>query len=333
MTVTWPRPDILAEYADGIKLSEIDHVRTPRLAALERPHWAGARDLLAKLPTGDELDRRGQRPQLNFCSDVVQIGADGDLTPQEHAVLDELITKLLPWRKGPFSLFGHQIDSEWQSNRKWSRIEPFLDDLTGKRVLDVGCSNGYYMFRMLGHQQGAPECLVGIDPSESFYHAFELFQRFVRHPRISYQLLGIEHAALFPKFFDTVFCLGILYHQRDPLRALEWIREAMKPGGQLILESQAIPGDQSCALFAPDRYAKAHNVFFVPTAECLRSWAVRAGFQDAEVVSYETVTVAEQRRTPLAPYESLADFLDPDDPTRTVEGFPAPARAIVVARA
>jgi tRNA (mo5U34)-methyltransferase len=57
-----------------------------------------------------------------------------------------------------------------------------------------------------------------------------------------------------------------------------------------------------------------------------------AGFSDIELHRFGPITSAEQRRTEWAPYESLADFLDPNDSSKTVEGYPAPHSAAVLAR-
>jgi tRNA (mo5U34)-methyltransferase len=333
----WQRPDILEHYRSEMDISAIAELRNRRLQSLDRPHWAPLRELLGRLPDRGLLEaRRGSVIPLRLNQAQVEIGAAADLLEEEQQCLDKVIRLLLPWRKGPFSLFGRHIDAEWRSDYKWSRLEPHLPDLQGKRILDVGCNNGYYMLRCLGSalfRGEQPECIVGVDPSESFYFSFELFQRFLQQPMLSYQLLGAEDVPLFTNFFDVVFCLGIVYHQRDPLSCLQGIRAGMRPGAQLLLESQVIPGDEPVALFSPDRYAKARNVYFVPTPACLKAWAERAGFVDAEIISVEAVTPSEQRTTELMPYESLADFLDPQDSTRTIEGFPAPQRAIVVARA
>ncbi len=327
--------DILAEYAERIKYAEIAAVRNARVAALERNFWQPVRELLGRLPPGAEIWRRGGRLPIDLCTGNISIGERADLAEDEHQILDQLIRKLIPWRKGPFLLFGHEIDAEWRSDFKWTRIEPHLGPLSGKRVLDIGCNNGYYMLRLAGLAASRRErlqCVLGIDPSEHFFHCFELFQSFVQESRLKYELLGVEHVNFFPEFFDLVLCLGIVYHQREPLKCLREIRGALKPGGVLLLESQAIAGDEPLILADSARYAKAHNVYFVPTAESLCELTEQAGFRGVEVVSFEKVTSAEQRRTELAPYESLADFLNPQDASRTVEGYPAPHRALLIAR-
>ena len=56
----------------------------------------------------------------------------------------------------------------------------------------------------------------------------------------------------------------------------------------------------------------------------------QVGFKDVRLHTFGPLSTTEQRRTPLSPYESLADFLDPSDPSKTVEGHPAPHTAAVV---
>ncbi len=326
LTMEPAETDILAKYADRIEFAEIDRIRRDRLEAIDRTFWSEHLELAAQLP---ELS-----PDFDLTAASITVGATGDLSATQHEILRKAIESLIPWRKGPFTLFGQTIDAEWRSDRKWNRIAPVLGELDGKRIADFGCGNAYYLFRLLGLASSRgeqPEFLLGVDPSERFYLAYQLVQRFVRSPVLQFELLGVEHASLFPELFDLVLCLGVIYHQRDPLTMLQQLRDSLSVGGRVIIESQAVPGGEPTALFVPDRYAKARNVYFVPTAQCLVAWMERAGFRDVEVVSFEKVTFDEQRRTPLAPYESLADFLHPADPSKTIEGFPAPYRVVAVA--
>jgi tRNA (mo5U34)-methyltransferase len=107
----------------------------------------------------------------------------------------------------------------------------------------------------------------------------------------------------------------------------------MVPGGELILENLVIDSRQNICLFPKDRYAKMRNVFFIPDLAAMESWLVRAGFADIRCVDVVKTTQEEQRNTQWIQTETLEDFLDPDDPDKTVEGYPAPVRAIFVARA
>ncbi len=303
-----------------------------RWRGVVRPHWDAALELLGRL--GGTLP--DGLPSALLDQPVVTVGGEDTLPPAVRELLRESVTALFPWRKGPFSLAGLSVDAEWRSDMKFARLEPWIPPLDGGRVLDVGCNNGYYLFRLAGlanRRNEVPALLFGVDPSERFQLQFLLLQRLLRVARCHYAMLGVEELGAFRQTFDLVLCLGIVYHQRDPLSSLQQLRGTMTPGATLILESQTIPGSEPVALFAPDRYAKARNVYFVPTPSCLAAWATRAGFRGARVVSEVMVTAEEQRSTELAPYESFSDYLDPADTALTVEGFPAPRRTIVVATA
>ena len=242
---------------------------------------------------------------------TVTIGQWDDLCDQQFSTMLQTIKLLKPWRKGPFELFGQKIDAEWQSNLKWDRIAPALGSLHGRRVLDVGCGNGYYMFRAAADQ---PDVVIGFDPSLQFELTFALFQRFARLKNLFYERLGAEHLHVFDRAFDVALCMGVLYHRKNPLEILQQLRKTLRVGGLAIIESQTIPGAGSLALFPQERYAKARNVFFVPTRDGLVNWVKRAGFKDVEVVSHTRVTTVEQRATRWMDFESLSDFLDPDHP-------------------
>ena len=73
----------------------------------------------------------------------------------------DLALSLKPWRKGPFEIDDIYIDSEWQSFIKFNILASHLN-LAGKSVADVGCNNGYYMFKMLEY---GPKSITGFDPS------------------------------------------------------------------------------------------------------------------------------------------------------------------------
>ena len=318
--IRWEREDPLAQYANQIRYEEILAIREEREKMLFTPHWEKVRDPLSRLeiPTRD----------FDVCTDdnIVRVGKAGDLANDQDKALREAIQAMIPWRKGPFEFFGETIDAEWRSDLKWDRISSTLGDLTNQRVIDIGCNNGYYMFRALSAN---PRLLYGIDPSERTLYQFELFQRFLQEPRLQYDLLGIEHVPLFPRFFDLALCMGILYHHRNPYQMLMDVRDCLRPGGVLIMENIVIPGDEPISLCIPDRYAMMRNVYFISTLPALEIWMKRSGFIDLEVLDMTKVTFEEQRRTPYAPYQSLEDFLDPEDPEKTVEGFPAPYRAVV----
>ncbi len=265
----------------------------------------------------------------DFSSEMVSIGQAGELDAAGQKLIRQTLEAFIPWRKGPFSVFGVEVDAEWRSERKWARLLPELPDLAGKTVADIGCNNGYYMFRMAAHR---PACVLGLEPFVQHHYAFRLLNGLAGQPNLHSELLGIEHLPLFPSCFDVIFCMGILYHRSSPIEALKSVWTALKPGGTLLLESQIIPGAEPVALFPEKSYAKAPGVWFVPTASCLVAWLKRVGFQQVRLFCRHTMDSREQRRTAWMRYESYADFVDRHDLSRTVEGLPAPWRAFFTAQ-
>ncbi len=132
--------------------------------------------------------------------------------------------------------------------------------------------------------------------------------------------------------FDTVFSMGVLYHRKSPFEHLFELRGALRPGGELVLETLVVEGDEKTVLTPEGRYAKMRNVWFIPSVPLLEIWLQRCGFSDIRCVDVNRTSVDEQRATEWMIEESLAAFLDPDDPLRTMEGHPAPLRAIMVAK-
>lgn len=259
----------------------------------------------------------------------VVIGQAQDLSEAQAFQLKKDIETLIPWRKGPFEVFGYPIDAEWRSNLKWERFLPHLSSLQGKIVADIGSNNGYYMFRMLPQN---PRLILGFEPAIRYYTQFQWLKQFIHAPALHCELLGIEHLSYFPQFFDTIFCMGILYHHPNPLELLQKMWLALKDEGELYIESLGIPGEESLALFPQRRYARISNIWFIPTKNCLLHWIGRSGFSEVECVAVLPLTSEEQRQSREAPGLSLKDFLNPQDPTRTEEGYPAPLRLYVKAK-
>lgn len=259
----------------------------------------------------------------DFSNDVVRIGTNQDLSSGEQQTVQQVLRGFMPWRKGPFSVFGIEVDAEWRSERKWNRIVPELPDLRNTIIADIGCNNGYYMFRMAQHR---PSFVLGFEPYVQHYYTFNTLNAFAGQDRLRTELLGIEHLPLFPECFDVIFCLGILYHRPSPLDALRDLHTALRPGGTLFIESQAIPGDDPVALFPLSTYAKVPGTWFVPSAPCLHNWLARTGFRNVRLFHDHAMSSEEQRRTPWMTFESYEDFIDKDNPALTIEGHPAPRR-------
>ena len=263
---------------------------------------------------------------------VVSIGSEDELCSEKNLELLNILSQLKPWRKGPFSIFGQKLDAEWRSDLKWDRLAPHLPPLWGKKVLDVGCNNGYYLLRMALQD---PEWILGIDPTPRFLLQWRLLTGSLQLPRVDYHLLGQEHLKAFPKTFDLILSMGILYHHPEPLGQLNILKQALAPGGWLVLEGMGVDSPDPISLFPHPRYAKAPGVWFLRSVPCLENWLIRSGFRDIQILHGGPTTQEEQRHSEYCPppFETLNDFLDPNDSSKTVEGYPAPWRYLVMARA
>ena len=292
---------------------ELEKLRQERRNWLEWKNIKPLRQMLQKLPRIDASLELG---------DVVRLQAV--VSEEERKTLKEAAWAMRPWRKGPFDLFGIFIDSEWRSFLKYNLLEPFFD-LEGKDVADIGCNNGYYMFRFLSQN---PKSVTGFDPSPLFKTQFDLIN-FYAKTDIVYELLGVEHLPIYEKKFDTIFCLGVIYHRSDPIAMLKALKKGLKIGGEVFLDTFYIEGDEPVALCPGESYSKIRNVHFVPTIAALENWAKKAGFKHFELLATKPTTFEEQRKTEWILGESLEDFLDPSDPSKTIEGYPAPRRVYV----
>lgn len=242
----------------------------------------------------------------------------------------ELLMRLHPWRKGPFELDGIHIDAEWRSDWKWARVSDRIAPLEARRVLDVGCGNGYYALEM---RRAGATVVIGVDPTLLFSMQFLAINVFARDPGVFILPCRLEEAPPVNRVFDTTFSMGVLYHQRDPLAHLHNLRGTLRPGGQLVLETIVLPGDDLRAATPDDRYARMRNVWALPTVPQLREWLAQTDYADIETLDVSVTTTDEQRSTDWMRFESLREALDPADPSKTVEGWPAPRRAILIASA
>ena len=251
-----------------------------------------------------------------------------DQAAQDPVRLKRLLLELIPWRKGPFELDGVRIDAEWQSNLKWARVADAIAPLEGRRVLDVGCGNGYYAIQM---RKAGADLVIGVDPTVLYVMQFIAINRLVREQAVFVLPLRLEELPPANRAFDTTFSMGVLYHQRGPVDHLRSLQTTLRQGGQLVLETIYIPGEESYACTPPDRYARMRNVWLLPTIAELTTWLRRSGYRHIEIIDKALTSTDEQRSTEWMPFESLSEALDPEDPSRTVEGWPAPRRVVVIA--
>lgn len=272
------------------------------------------------LPTAEDV---------SFDASQDAVAVRGTLAPEDQRQLVETLKQFHPWRKGPLKLFGISIDTEWKSCLKWNRLALHVN-LLNRAVLDVGCGNGYYGWKML---HAGARLVMGLDPFILFLMQFEVLKKYAG-PSCPHFVLPLTDADLPDRlgFFDVTFSMGVLYHRTSPIDHLQALRESLAPGGTLVLETLIVEGEQASVLVPEDRYARMRNVWFIPSIPMLQLWLRRCGFRDIKVIDVSRTTTDEQRRTEWMTFESLGDFLDPTDSHRTIEGYPSPIRAMIVAK-
>ena len=308
--------DYLKAWPGKIDLPLLQKIQAQNHRAWHTPEGKRYRQLLGALPPVPGT--------VNVHQGRVQI--TGSPTAKQQELIEHSVRQLKNWKKGPFELFHLTIDSEWRSDLKWQRLEPKLGSLTDQVVLDIGCNNGYFMYRM---RQAGAKIVLGIDPTLHFKAQFELLQFFAPTPNLHFELFGIDQLTAFSGVFDSIFSLGILYHHPHPLQQLQDVYHALKPGGKLLLETIGIAGNDPIALCPEGRYARMRNIWFLPTLPTLLHWMKRAAFKHLSVISTQWQREREQRSTPWSAPVSYQSFLATDNPHLTIEGHPAPERFIV----
>lgn len=289
----------------------------------ERPHgdlprWLEALNTLPQIP-GAEAD-------LN--TSAVTLTPPEALTTNTQLAVEQGLRGLMPWRKGPFDFFDTYIDTEWRSDWKWERVAPHLADLKGRTILDVGCGSGYHCWRMFG--AGAAR-VIGIDPGLLFLFQFLAVKGYLGNVPVDLLPVRMEDLPDKLELFDTTFSMGVLYHRRSPLDHLLELKGTLRRGGELVLETLVVDGPEGYSLMPEDRYGQMRNVWFLPSCPTLLRWLDRTGFRNARVVDVSDTSTDEQRSTDWMRFNSLKDFLDPDDPAKTIEGYPGPKRATIIA--
>jgi tRNA (mo5U34)-methyltransferase len=285
------------------------------------PRWLEALETIATFPSNQPFD---------ISQALITTASNSSLSEQHKIELKNALKAFHPWRKGPFSIHDIFIDTEWRSDWKWERVLPNLTSLENKRVLDIGCGSGYHLWRMCDQK---PSLAIGVDPSLLFMCQFLALKHFIGEDVPTYFLpLTLEQL---PKplkggAFDTVFSMGVLYHRRSPIDHIYDLKSQLAPGGELVLETLVIPEEFGQLLVPKDRYAQMRNVWFLPSISELQRWLERCGLVNVRCVDINQTSVEEQRATEWMEWNSLKDFLDPNDPSKTIEGYPAPLRAVMV---
>jgi len=210
---------------------------------------------------------------------------------------------------------------------KWNRIQEHLPELTNKRILDVGCGNGYYMFRMSTHK---PKLIMGIDPGLLQLLQFWSIEKYAQ-TGAAVLPLSMQDLPQKLNFFDVVFSMGVLYHRKSPIHHLKELANTIKNNGHLVLETLIVEGDESTCLIPHNRYAQMRNVWFLPSVGMLKIMLSRCGFKSIKCINLTETTIQEQRTTQWMKFHSLKEFLNKGQ-DKTIEGYTLPKRATIIAK-
>jgi tRNA (mo5U34)-methyltransferase len=178
---------------------------------------------------------------------------------------------------------------------KWRRFAHALPtDLTGKSVLDIGCNAGFYSVEM--KRRGAARVL-GIDSDQEYLDQAR-FAAEVNELDIEFQRLSVYEVGALREKFDLVLFMGVLYHLRHPLLALDLIHEHVA-GDMLIFQSMqrgsALAADVAADYefwdekpfdrpefpklhFVEHRYAQDPTNWWIPNRACAEAMLRSAGF-------------------------------------------------------
>ncbi len=298
-------------------------VQLNELFANRHGHYDSWHKIVRQLPAVNNT-------RLDLSADDINIILQENV---DQLQLKKTLLQLSPWRKGPYRIQDIYIDTEWHSDWKWNRISKHITPLHNRLVLDIGCGNGYHCWRMSG---AGAKLVMGIDPSWLFLAQFEAIRHFTGPKPVYLLPMGVEQIPAELNAFDSVFSMGVFYHRRSPIDHLLKLKDVLRKGGELVLETliiEAAGSDSEREVLVPEnRYAQMRNVWFIPTVKTLTHWIRRCGFEQIKVIDINQTSIQEQRSTPWMKYDSLADFLHPDDPDTTIEGYPAPKRATFIAQ-
>jgi tRNA (mo5U34)-methyltransferase len=123
---------------------------------------------------------------------------------------------------------------------KWRQIAPWVPaDLKGCRALDIGCNAGFYSFELA--RRGAEVTAIDIEP-RYLEQARWAARQFGLEARLAFRQSSVYELASARERFDLVCFLGVLYHLRHPLLALDVVRGVT--GGRMILQTLTMPGEE-----------------------------------------------------------------------------------------
>lgn len=164
------------------------------------------------------------------------------MTDVKTSELQQKIGELAPWFHNLHLPDGTQTAPDHFlgdfPSFKWREIAPHIpEDLTGWSALDIGCNAGFYSFELA--RRGAR--VLGIDRDPHYLQQARWAARqFGLEERVDFRQMQIYDLAREPWRFDLVLFLGVFYHLRYPLLALDIV--AQKSAGMMIFQTLTMPG-------------------------------------------------------------------------------------------
>jgi len=235
---------------------------------------------------------------------------------------------LCPWRKGPFNIFGLEVDAEWRCENKWDRIKDYLPQKKNMRVADLGCSNGYYSYKLLNLE---PEIVVGLDKTPLYIIQFLATKYYAsKAQEIIVVPCSAEEFSQEKIDFDLLLSMGILYHAKKPEEHISTLNKLLTKNGFLILETIISLTQDNINIKKGETFAGMRNIGTIFTKNNLIKLMNIHGFKNIECVNEHFTNTSEQRATRWIQGKSFKDFVRPDG--RTIEGFPPVCRAIFIAQ-
>jgi tRNA (mo5U34)-methyltransferase len=225
--------------------------------------------------------------------------AEAKLRAVPKSDVEERIAALAPW------FHNINLDGVWTApdhflgdypGTKFKRFAPHLPkDLKGKSVLDIGCNAGFYSIEM--KRRGANRVL-GIDSDDRYLAQARLAAEVLGYEEIDFAKLDVYDVGAIGETFDLVIFMGVLYHLRHPLLALDLIREhvagdlmlfqSMQRGSKFVLDLEEDYEFSEESIFFESSYPKLHFVereyshdwtnWWVPNRACTEAMLRSAGF-------------------------------------------------------
>jgi tRNA (mo5U34)-methyltransferase len=208
---------------------------------------------------------------------------------------------------------------------KFRRFAPHLpEDLSGKSVLDIGCNAGFYSMEM--KRRGAAH-VVGIDSDERYLAQARFAAETLGYDNIEFRNLSVYDVAALGETFDVVVFMGVLYHLRHPLLALDLIRahvagdmlifQSMQRGSMDVPDLQEDYPFEETAIFDDPAYPRLHFVereyahdwtnWWVPNRACAEGMLRASGFS-IETRAEDEVYICRTAGLPYAQFGENAVY-------------------------